>query len=459
MFHDLSFLLIALFIVWLAGAFIVFMAFDNPLSFPEFAGFSYIIGSGIVWLLLYLSYLIGGYFSTAYVYVFTFLSATISLALLLKGKRCKLKDCRFEHKPLRYYEYLLILLIIFIIVAIISEGIFGEPGWDAVFTYGFVAKSFFISNKLNMGFFTDATRYGYVHPDYPFLFSMLIYWCYKLMGTNNNQLIQLITIGYYIALAGIFYGSIRDRVSRPIALLSLATILYNPAILYDTVRGEADIIVAVYLLGVVILYSRLRQSPSVKMAVLLGIITGFLANTKNEGFVFFILFSLVILFTSSVPWRARVSYLIPSALFSLPWFVMKLMYGIQSDLFINIAPRIAMITDRLSVLLVYYYYFFTGKSLLTIGTGELWLILLIGFIITLISKPVKQNFLNLWLPFILLFLVYSLVYLMTPHGTAWQLDYSIPRTMSHFIPSLLWLSTVVIGERYLNPEREKRLFS
>jgi hypothetical protein len=458
MFHDLSLLLIALLIVWLAGAFVLFMAFDNTLSFPEFAGFSYIIGSGIVWLLLYLSYLIGGYFSTVYVYVFIFLSATMSLVMLVKGKSFKLKDCGFEHKPLQYYEYLLILLIIFIIVAIVSEGIFGEPGWDAVFTYGFVAKSFFIANKMNLGFFTDATRYGYVHLDYPFLFSLLIYWSYRLIGTDNNQLIQLITIGYYIALAGIFYGSIRDWVFRLIALLSLTTILYNPAILYDTVRGEADIIVAVYLLSVLILYSKLRQSPSIKMALMLGIVTGFLANTKNEGFVYFILFSLVILFTSSVPWRARVSYFIPSALFSLPWFVTKLMYGIRSDLFINIAHWNMIITDRLSVLFVYYYYFFTGKSLLTFGTGLLWLILLIGFIITLTYNPVKQKFLNLWLPFILLFLVYSLVYLVTPHGTAWQLGYSIPRTMSHFIPSLLWLSTVVIGERYINPGREKKLF-
>ncbi len=455
MYHDLSLLLMALLIVWLAGAFVLFVAFDNTLSFPEFAGFSYIIGSGIVWLLLYLSYLIGGYFSTVYVYVFIFLSAAMSLVKLVKGKCFKLKDYGFEHKPLRYYEYLLILIIIFIIVAIISEGIFGEPGWDAVFTYGFVAKSFYILNKMNMGFFTDATRYGYVHPDYPFLFSLLIYWCYRLIGIANVQLIQLITIGYFIALVGIFYGSLKDRVSRLIALLSLATLLYNPAILYDTVRGEADIIVAVYLLSVLILYAKLREASSIKMAVLMGIITGFLANTKNEGFAFFILFSLVILFTSKVPWRARISYLIPSALFSLPWFVTKLVNGIRSDLFTNLAHGIIMLTDRLSVLFVYYYYFFTGKSLLTFGTEVLWLILLIGFIITLTSKPIKHIFLNLWLPFILLFIAYSLVYIISPHGTAWQLDYSIPRTMSHFIPSLLWLSTVVIGKRYINPGREK----
>lgn len=452
MFHDLSLLLIAILIVWFAGAFVLFLVFNKVLSFWEFAGFSYIIGSGIVWLLLYLSSVATGYFSTLYVYVFIGILAIIAMVLRLKGRHFKFKDYSFENRPLRYYEYLLILLIIFIIAAIVSEGILGEPGWDAVFTYGFVAKSFFISNRIDMGFFTDAARYGYVHPDYPFLFSLLIYWCYRFIGTDNNQLIQLITIGYYIAFTGIFYGSIRNRVSRPIALLSLALILYNPALLYDTSRGEADIIVAVYLLGVLILYSKLREFPSIKTAVILGIITGFLANTKNEGFVFFVIFTLVVLFTSSIPWRTRVYYFISSALLSLPWFITKLVYGIRSDLFANIAPQIMMIKDRIPILLVYYYYFFTGKSGLAVGTGLVWLIVLIGFIATLSYKSVKEKYLNLWLPFILLFIVYSLVYLMTPHGTAWQLDYSIARTMSHFIPSLMWLSTIVIGERYIKPE-------
>ncbi len=449
MFHDLFLLLIAILIVWFAGAFILFIAFNNPLSPWEFAGFSYIIGSGIVWLLLYLSSLATGYFSILTVYAFIVIAALLSLVLWLKGKRIQLKHTGFGNSPMRYYEYLLVLLILFIIIAIVSEGIFGEPGWDAVFTYGFVAKSFFVSNRIDMGFLTDAARYGYVHPDYPFLFSLLIYWCYRVIGTDNNQIIQLLTVGYYIALTGIFYGSIRDRVSRPIALLSLATILYNPAILYDTVRGEADIIVAVYLLSILILYTKFKQSPSINMAVLLGTLIGFLANIKNEGFVFFVLFSLVVLFTSKVLWKARIYYFITSALLSLPWFITKLLYGIRPDLFTSIASQLIMIKGRLPVLLVYYYYFFTGKSLLTVGTGLLWLILLIGFITTLSYKPIKERYLTAWLPFAMLFIVYSLVYLMTPHGTAWQLGYSIPRTMSHFIPALMWLSTVVIGERYM----------
>ena len=455
MFHDLILLFIAILIVWFAGACVLFIAFNNPLSLWEFAGFSYIIGGGIVWLLLYSSSLTVGYFSMLFVFVFIAVASILALVLWLKGKRIQWKYSGFETGPLRYYEYLLIVLILFIIVAIVSEGIFGEPGWDAVFTYGFVAKSFFVSNRIDMGFLTDAARYGYVHPDYPFLFSALIYWCYRIIGTDNNQIIQLITVGYYIALTGIFYGSIRDRVSRPVALLSLATILYNPAILYDTVRGEADIIVAVYLLGVLILYAKFKQSPSMNMAVMLGILTGFLANIKNEGFVFFVIFSFVFMFTSRIPWKARIYYFIASALLSLPWFITKLLYGIRSDLFINVASQIMMIKERLPVLFVYYYYFFTGKSLLTVGSGLLWLIILIGFITTLSFKTIKERYLSAWLPFVLLFIVYSLVYIMTPHGTAWQIEYSIPRTMSHFIPSLMWLSTLVIGERYIKQQNTR----
>ena len=286
MFPELSMSLIAIFMVWLTGALTLFLIFQKELSLLEITGYSYLLGSGIVAVFLCLSSIIGGKLSLVSVFVFMTSEAGISAALWFKNRRTQLKKSRFTHQPFRYYEYLLILLILFITTAVIAEGISGEPGWDAIFTYGFVAKTFFLSNRIDMGFFTDAARYGFVHLDYPLLFPLLITWCYKFLGTADPQIIQLITIGFYLAIIGIYSGSLRDSVSRPFMLLSLALVLYNPLILYDTLRGEADIIVAVYFMGILALYLKFKQSPSAKMAALLGILIGFVANTKNEGFVF-----------------------------------------------------------------------------------------------------------------------------------------------------------------------------
>ncbi len=445
---NLSLTCISILITWLAGAFIMFVVLYDEFSLPEFIGFSYIIGSGITGALLGISSVMLGRFSPWFVYGFLLASGIPSFILWSHGKRMHLWEIISEAKPLKYHEYLLILPVLFIIVGVISGGISGAPNWDGLLTYGFTAKSLFISNKINMGFFTDVTRYGHIHLDYPLLLPLLEYWCYHFIGSDNYQLIQFVSIGYYMALAGIFYGSLKLKTSRSIALFSLLIILFNPIVISNSVGGDTDIIVAAYLTGILIVYIKLLTRSSLKMAFMLGMLTGFLANTKNEGFAFFVMFSFLLIFTPGITRKAWMYYFIPSAILGLPWFITKLMYGIRSDLFINVFHQIPLMKDRMPVILDHYYHFFTGTFPPVKGTGFLWLIALIGLIVMLSHESTRSRYGTLWLPFVLLFFIYSTVYIITPHTIQWQLGYSILRTMTQLAPPLLWLSTVVLWERY-----------
>ncbi len=445
---DLSMTFFSMLITWLAGAFTMFIVFNDEFSFSEFIGFSYIIGSGITGTLLYLSSVTLGRFYPSFVYVFILLSGIISFILWSNGKRMLLWKTIQQAKPLRYYEYLLILLVLFIIVAVLSGGISGAPNWDGLLTYGFTAKSLFISNKINMGFFTDVTRYGHIHLDYPLLLPLLEYWCYHFIGSDNYQLIQFVSIGYYIALACIFYGSMRQKSSRSTALLSLLILLFNPIMISNTVGGDTDIIVAVYLTGIVIVYSKFLSHPSLKMAFVLGLLAGFLANTKNEGFAFFAMFSFLLIVIPGITRKEWIYYFIPSAILGLPWFITKLVYGIRSDLFMNVFQQIPLIQERMPVVLNYYYHFFTGTFPLVKGIRFLWLIALIGFITMLSHRSTRHSYGALWLPFVLQFFIYTAVYFITPHTIKWQLELSLFRTMIQLAPPLLWLSLVVVWKRY-----------
>ncbi len=455
MLHDLSLALASIMITWLSGASVLLIIFRGELSVPEFAGFSYIVGAGVTAGLLYLSSMTGNQFSALYVYLFLAVAFLIVLIIRAKDKHVLFKISIGRDGPSRYYEYPLIFLVIFIIIAVVAKGISGFPNWDGILNFGFIAKSFFTANKIDMKFFTDPSRYGHVHLDYPLLLPLLEYWSYHFAGTDNQQLIQLLSITYYMAFAGIFYGSIRDTVPRPVALLSLLIVLYNPVILYDAVGGNADIVVAVYLIAVLVVYAKLLVRPSLRTAILLGVLVGFLANVKNEGFAFFTMFSLLLLFTPAVSKKAWVSYFIPSAVLGLPWFITKFLYGIRSDLFINLFPQVLMIKSRIHILLLSYFYTFTGQGSAVRGTGFLWLIVLLGLIVLFIYKPIREKYMMLWLPFILLFFIYSTVYLITPHSIVWQLGYSGYRTLTHLVPSLLWLSTVALWERYASLKRGK----
>jgi hypothetical protein len=444
LFVNLSMTFVSMFITWLAGTFTMFVMFNDEFSLPEFVGFSYIVGSGITATLLYISSVTLGRFYPVMVYGFVFIAGTISVILLLKGRRFHVWKNILEIKSLKYYEYILILPVVFIIVVVILAGIAGGPNWDGLLTYGFIAKSLFLSNKIDMGFFTDVTRYGHVHLDYPLLLPLLEYWCYHFIGSDNYQLIQFISIGYYIALACIFYGSMSHTTTHSIVLLSLLILLFNPIMISNTVGGDTDIIVAVYLTGIVVVYSKLLSNPSLKMVLLVGMLTGFLANTKNEGFAFFVVFSFLLLFSRVITRKMWGYYLIPSAILGLPWFITKSMYGIKSDLFINVFQQIfkiiPLMKNRILVILNYYYHFFTGTFPLIRGTGLLWLIVLIGFMVMLSNKSVRSKHGICWVSLILQIFIYSLVYLITPHTVKWQLNFSVFRTMTQLAPPLLWLS-------------------
>lgn len=447
---NLSLTFVSIIITWLVGAFTMFILFNDEFSLPEFIGFSYILGTGITASLLYISSMTLNRFYPLFVYVFLFISGITSFILWLNGRYMHLWKAIKQNKQLRYYEYLLILPALFIIAVVILGGISGAPNWDGLLTYGFISKSFFLSNRIDMGFFTDVIRYGHVHLDYPLLLPLLEYWLYLFIGSANYQLIQFISISYYIALACIFYGSMKQRTTPLTALLSLLIILFNPIIISNTVGGDTDIIVAVYLIGILIVYSKLITRSSFKMAFMLGMLTGFLANTKNEGFAFFLMFSALLIFIPGVTKKIWLYYFIPSAVLGLPWFITKLKYGIRSDLLINIFRRIPLFKERLPVVLNYYYHFFTGTFPIVKGTGFLWLIVTLGFITMLINKSARRSLGALWLPFILQLLIYTAVYFTTPHTIKWQLELSIFRTMTQLAPPLLWLSLAVLWKRFVD---------
>ncbi|MGC8684849.1 MAG: hypothetical protein ACP5T7_04100 [bacterium] len=441
---------VSIIIIWFVGAFIMFILFKNELSLSEFIGFSYISGAGITGALLYISSIIFNRFCSWFIYAFLFIAGIISFILWVNSRHIHIWKTIKQSKQLRYYEYLLILFALFIIVVVILEGIAGAPNWDGLLTYGFIAKSLFLSNRIDMKFFTDVIRYGHVHLDYPLLLPLLEYWLYHFIGSDNYQIIQFISIGYYIALVCIFYGSMRQRTARSIALLSLLILMYNPIIISNTVGGDADIIVATYFTGILVIFSKLFTYPSIKTAFMLGMLTGFLANTKNEGFAFFLMFSVLLMFIPGVTKKIWLYYFIPSALLGLPWFITKWVYDIRSDLFINVFQQIPLFKERLPIVLNYYYHFFTGTFPIVKGTGFLWLIVILSFNAMLIKKSIRHSYGILWLPFILQFLIYTAVYFITPHTIKWQLELSIFRTMTQFAPPLLWLSVISLWGKYDN---------
>lgn len=444
----LSLTALSLLAIWITGALVVFTVFDDRISLPEFIGFSYLTGTGMTAALLGLSSLVLGRFYPSFVYACMLLAGIISLILLIRGKRLHLRETTMGTGRLRYYEYLLLLPVVFIIAVMFIGGISGAPNWDGLLIYGFMAKSLFLSHHINMGFFTDAARYGRIHLDYPLLLPLLEYWCYHFIGIDNEQVIQLLTIGYYLALACIFYGALRHTLSRTPALAALLILLFNPILISNSVSGDADIIIAAYLTGILVLYAKLFARPSLKTALLLGMLAGFLANAKNEGFAFFVLFSLLLLFLPGKTRKTYVYYFIPAALFGLPWFITKLLYGIKSDLFVNLSGQVSLIKDRLPVMLDYSYHFFTGTGSQVKGTGLLWLVVLTGGMVTLVYSSVRKKYGELWIPFILMLFVYCAVYMITPHSIQWQMELSFSRTMSQVMPPLLWLSTVVLWERF-----------
>ncbi|KAA0988839.1 hypothetical protein [Dyadobacter aurulentus] len=303
--------------------------------------------------------------------------------------------------------------------------------WDAWAIWNLHAKFLFYPHSwTNMFLFAD--KMSVTHPDYPLMLPSVIAFIWR--GVDSISPFAPIAIAHLILLAiplTVFlalnrFGHVFAAASA-LAIFALDTKFINLA-----ASQYADTLLALFILIAFVLYKETAAGGNMKMLVLLGFFAGSATWVKNEGQLFFAVFSVVFL-CQNLRKPTRVLWYCAGAL--IPVLILlhfKLVLAPANDL---------VHANRGAELLILITspgrYWLIIKHLVLTAIQYYWVVMLL-LIIVLINKAafVKST------PFAVISLVlagYFVVYLTTPHDLSWHLGASADRLLHHLYPACIYL--------------------
>lgn len=433
----------------------IILAKKNFLAFLEKFALSYMIGIGLLSLLMFILSLLH--------IAFTFFNITLSLmisillCLLFEVKKSGL-PVHFSQKrgePLKFFDKTLISAIIFVFIYVFFRSIITPlEAFDSWAIYGFKAKVFYLAQTVPTSFFMDFTK-SYTHFDYPLSLPLIESWIYICLGSWNDQLVKIIFPFFFLSLIIIFYCNLKKFTGRKIALLATLLLVTIPYFINFVKTGYADLPFAVYyLISVVYLIRGLREGDKYLLYIS-SISCGLAAWTKNEGLVISLsntaIFFGLLLIQRKLNRRNLLlflQYIFIIFLIISPWFCFKSFLHLSNDIINRNTLTIANIFDNLNrlpaILDCIGENMFVFKSLFLFKSWNLiWplsaIILFFNF-----KKMFKFPF---WPVAISLFLymgIWILMYIITPRDINWHLATSADRLLVGITPLVLFLDVLLI---------------
>lgn len=152
-----------------------------------------------------------------------------------------------------------------------------DGGWDAWAIWNLRARYLAAGGELAARAWSPVL--SYTQRQYPLLTSGFIARCWTFGHSLTTAVPMALAYLIFLAMVALAAGGVACLRSRPLGLLFGLALMASPAMLREVPAEYADIPVAAYMLGAVLL--ALLDRP-----VLAGALAGFAAWTKDEGMVF-----------------------------------------------------------------------------------------------------------------------------------------------------------------------------
>jgi hypothetical protein len=224
----------------------------SRLNLPEQFGLSWLLGSGMVSLLMWtFGLFLRGPFLAGSV-------AAVCVVLPFIAWRAQGQDA-FNGRPfrtLRPLELLLATILLFQVVRIFYLACIHTLGWDGLLNWEIKARyAFSNGGALPAAYFRDGGRL-FTHPDYPLAIPFTELWIYFWLGEANQFWAKMVFPMFYVAGAMLLAG-ISTRITGKLWLgLAAATLLFcipqaATAALGSAIVGYADFPLSVFYLGTI----------------------------------------------------------------------------------------------------------------------------------------------------------------------------------------------------------------
>ncbi len=222
--------------------------------------------------------------------------------------------------PIYFFEKIVIGLIVFFLITDIILGIYWPVTWpDAVTLYDFRANLLTSTLSLSKAASLKIATPNYVLISRPPMTSLAHTWLY-LWGWENAKIFYPL---FLVALALVFYFSLKDYVRRYHSLLFILILVTTPIIYSYSHHAYLSFPITFYFsVGTLYLYRWISQQKR-GFLCLAGIFLGLSSWIRSDSLIFFVGYLIILIYFCS----SRKKYLAPLA-FAVPYFLIEPLWGI-----------------------------------------------------------------------------------------------------------------------------------
>lgn len=325
--------------------------------------------------------------------------------------------------------------------------------WDGFAIWGLKAKVLYTTSLRERPEYFFQPPLSFSHQDYPLLVPLLTAGVYGAVGQVSDSLGKMPQLLFYMALACIMYRALRWQLPRGAAAMLALIGISVPVLVRWAGAGNADLALTTFYGASVYYLVRGRWEGDCRSLVLAGLLTGFMAFSKNEGLALAGINILVLALFSlrrlrGTPGKMLVLFFLSAALVLAPWLWWSQDLPRTHE---DYASRLTITEilgnlDRLGTIF--------GELGRQIIDWERWGLLwgLLIFVTILGYRGLKRPHVQaLWLLFGGHVALYVLVYLVTPWDLGELLAISLDRLLLHLVPTAVLLAGLHIAEFLSKP--------
>jgi hypothetical protein len=338
-------------------------------------------------------------------------------------------------------------------------------GWDAWSIWNLRARFVFLGGRDWAAGFSPVIYWS--HPDYPLLLPMSSARLWFYVGRVAGFVPLLLAAVFTFSSVAVLSGALLELQLVPQAILAAFTLMATPFFVYTGAIQYADVPLSLFILAAVVLYymhGAHAGAASMRLLVLLGVMLGAAAWTKNEGLAvlasFCVIWLTFELFVRRTPPREFLKSSAYLGLGIIPFLVclsiLKLHLAPPTDLFSSrsSAELIQKITDPSRYAMI--------TSAVLHGLTEFggwkipvlpWLLILVPLLgMRKLTRSEAVSTISGAALLLLLGAVYVAIYVTTPNDLNWHLSTSLSRLILHGFPSFLFLFFAVVHVPYIQPQ-------
>ncbi|RPI94597.1 MAG: hypothetical protein EHM40_06095 [Chloroflexi bacterium] len=371
-----------------------------------------------------------------------FLGAVI-IALLLKN-RFSFGGAvfRFSISPIQIVLGLVSIAVLLTAVyySITFARVTPHGDYDAQAIWNLRARSIYRSGDSWQNAFSPLINRNF-HMDYPLLIPLSVVGGWNTLGDEVLRVPAVLSMLFLFGMAGIVFSAIACLRSSSQAALALIILLATPGLLLFSTFQTADIPLTYFLIASTSLLLLASHQNDRRLLFVSGLMAGLAAWTKNEGLPFLLIITVgTLLLFGFRRAPAHLPFLLAgTALPLLTIALFKIIVPANNDLFSNNG-----LSDIISKLIDPARYIPLSTHLLTelihLGDWPVSIILILfvyGWIMGRRSSASPAERFAWSIP-LSQFVIYMLIYMITPYDLEWHMNYSMSRLLIHIFPLALF---------------------